>query len=104
MDPSSLVWIGSIVAVLIFLDLLFVELRRIFREGKRLVVRVFAYADLPIFDLLAASERDFERIVIAIDALAPLLARTNAALESLRSVYRPKGSSPGGVPKGVSPG
>jgi hypothetical protein len=104
MDPTGLVWIGSIVAVLIFLDLLFVELRRIFREGKRLVVRLTAYADLPIFDLLAASERDIERIVNAIDALASLSARTAAALESLRRCYRPKGSSPGGVPKGISPG
>jgi hypothetical protein len=104
MDPSGLVWIGSIVAVLIFLDLLFVELRRIFREGKRLAVRLAAYAELPILDLIAASENDLERIARAIDALASLLARTNAALESLRSCYRPKGSSPGEVPKGVSPG
>jgi hypothetical protein len=98
MDPSGLVWIGSIVAVLIFLDLLFVELRRIFREGKRLAVRLAAYAELPILDLIAASENDLERIAGAIDALASLLARTNAALESLRGVYkvyRPKGSSPG---------
>ena len=98
MDPSNLAWIGSIVAVLIFLDLLFVELRRIFREGKRLAVRLAAYAELPILDLIAASENDLERIAGAIDALASLLARTNSALESLRGVYkvyRPKGSSPG---------
>jgi hypothetical protein len=103
-DPSGLVWIGSIVAVLIFLDLLFVELRRIFREAKRLVLRVAAYAELPIFDLIATSQRDIERIVIAIDALASLFARMSAALESLRTCYRPKGSSPGGAPKGMSPG
>jgi hypothetical protein len=104
MDPSGLVWIGTIVAVLIFLDLLFVELRRIFREGKRLALRLAAYPELPILDLIASSEHDIERIVRAIDALASLFARMNAALESLRSCYRPKGSSPGGVPKGVSPG
>ncbi len=104
MDPSGLVWIGSIVAVLIFLDLLFVELRRIFREGKRLLMRLVAYADLPIFDLLATTEHDVARIVNAIDELASLSARTTAALESLRRCYRPKGSSPGGVPKGMSPG
>jgi len=95
MDPSGLLWIGSIVAVLIFLDLLFVELRRMYREGKRLVVRLAAYAELPVFDLIAASERDIDRIVRATDALAMLLARTNAALESLRRCYKPKGSSPG---------
>ncbi len=104
MDPSALVRIGSIVAVLIFLDLLFVELRRIFREGKRIVVRLVGYADLPIFDLLATSSHDIDRIVNAIDALASLANRAQIALESLRRVYRPKGSSPGGVPKGMSPG
>jgi predicted type IV restriction endonuclease len=95
MDPSGLVWIGSIVAVLIFLDLLFVELRRIFREGKRLVGRLLAYADLPIFTLIAASENDVDRIVRAVDALASLAGRMQAALESLRRCYKPKGSSPG---------
>jgi hypothetical protein len=95
MDPSGLVWIGLIVAVLIFLDLLFVELRRIFREGKRLATRLAAYADLPIFNLIAASEGDIERIVRAIDALASLSARTQTALESMRRCYKPKGSSPG---------
>jgi len=95
MDPSGLVWIGSIVAVLIFLDLLFVELRRIFREGKRLVARLVTYADLPIFNLIAACEGDIERIVRAIDALVSLADRTKTALESLRRCYKPKGSSPG---------
>jgi hypothetical protein len=95
MDPSNLVWIGSIVALLIFLDLLFVELRRIFREGKRLVTRLAAYADLPIFNLIAASEGDVDRIVRAIDALTSLAGRTQIALESLRRSYKPKGSSPG---------
>jgi hypothetical protein len=95
MDPSNLAWIGSIVAVLIFLDLLFVELRRIFREGKRLLTRVAAYADLPIFTLIAASEVDIDRIVRAVDALASLAGRTQIALESLRRCYKPKGSSPG---------
>ncbi len=52
-----MLWIGTIVAVLVFLDLLFVELRRVFREGKRIVRRLGGYTELPIFSLLAASAR-----------------------------------------------
>lgn len=94
MEGSGLVWIGIVVAVLIFVDLLFVELRRIYREGKRLVSRIEAYADLPIFAQLEASERDAERIAAALESLEPLVARGQAALASVRG-YSPKGSSPG---------
>ena len=89
-----MLWIGTIVAVLIFLDLLFVEVRRIFRELKRLLTRVSAYGELPIFAQLAKSERDVERIVTALDALDALARRFQAAIDSVRR-YSPKGSSPG---------
>ena len=94
MDSNGMVRIGEIVAVLVFLDLLFVELRRAFREGKRIVRRLEGYGELPIFSLLAASERDVDRIVHAIDAVAPLIDRAQDALGVLRA-YIPKGSSPG---------
>jgi hypothetical protein len=93
MDRPDLIWIGAIVAALVFLDLLLVELRRILREGKRIATRLSAYADLPIFQQLAQSERDVERIVNALDALPPLAARAQAALAVL-PFYKPKGSSP----------
>jgi len=94
MDSPDLWWIGGVVAVLVFLDLLFVELRRILREGKRIVSRLEGYADLPLFGLLEASERDAERIAAAIDAAAALAERGRAALAVL-PFYKPKGSSPG---------
>lgn len=94
MDRPDLMWIGAIVAALVFLDLLFVELRRILREGKRIASRLGAYADLPVFAALAASDRDIERILRALDALPLLFARAQAALAALR-FYLPKGSSPG---------
>ena len=87
-------WIGAVVAVLVFLDLLFVELRRVLREGTRIARRLAGYADLPIFSLLAASGDDAERIGRAIEALTPLLERAQSALAVLRR-YIPKGSSPG---------
>ena len=94
MDRSGLLWIGLTVAGLIFLDLLFVEVRRIVREGKRIASRLAAYAELPLFTQLAASERDLDRIARAIDALALLLERAQAAFAVMRR-YIPKGSSPG---------
>lgn len=93
MDRPDLIWIGAIVAALVFLDLLVVELRRMLREGKRIVSRLAAYADLPLFAQLAASDRDVERIVRALDALPPLFARAQAALAVLH-LYKPKDSSP----------
>jgi hypothetical protein len=93
-EGSGLLWIGIIVAVLIFLDLLFVELRRIWREGMRIVARIEGYAELPIFAQLEASERDAERIASALEALEPLVARGQAALATAAR-YIPKGSSPG---------
>lgn len=103
MPGSNVVWIGAIVAALVFLDLLFVELRRIVREAKRLSTRLAAYAELPIFSLVASGERDVERIAAAADAIEPLIERANAALATLRR-YLPKGSSPpsGGGPKPAS--
>jgi hypothetical protein len=94
MDRSIVVWIGTIVVVLVFLDLLFVELRRIFREGKRLAKRLAAYRELPIISRLATGERDVERILAAIDALGMLMERAQRAIAVLRR-YIPKGSSPG---------
>lgn len=95
MENPDLLWIGVAVAALVFLDVLFVEVRRIFREGKRIVTRLEAYADLPLFSLLAASEHDIERIGRAVEALPALIDRARAALAVLRVYRRPKGSSPG---------
>jgi hypothetical protein len=92
-DRSVLIWIGAIAAALIFLDLLFNELRKIFRQGKRIASRLAAYAELPIFASIDKSDRDIERIVNALDALPPLFERAQAALAVLRC-YKPKGSSP----------
>ena len=93
MDPSTLFWIGAAVAALVFLDLLFVEVRRAVREGRRVMQRLEGYAELPIVSMLATSEGDVERIVRAVDAIAPLLERGARAVALLRS-YLPNGTSP----------
>jgi hypothetical protein len=92
-DPAVLLWIGLAVVVLVFLDLLFVEVRRAAREAQRLMRRLEAYADSPLVGLLAASERDVERINAAIEAVAPLQERGRRAVAVLRA-YLPKGISP----------
>jgi len=94
MDRSGLIWIGTIVAVLIFLDLLIVELRRAYREAKRLMTRIEGYTRLPIFAQLATGERDVDRIIRAVDAVPALVERAQRAIGVLRG-YLPKGSSPG---------
>jgi hypothetical protein len=94
MDRSGMLWIGTIVIVLVFLDLLFVELRRALREAKRIVRRLEGYGELPILGQLATGGRDVERIALAVDAVQPLIERAQRALGVLRG-YLPKGSSPG---------
>ena len=94
MDASGVGWVGLIVAVLIFLDLLFVELRRIYREAMRLTRRLMGYTELPIFSMLVTAGDDAERIARAVDALGDLIARAQAA-GGVLSRYIPKGSSPG---------
>jgi hypothetical protein len=91
---SGALWIGVIVAAFVFLDLLFVELRRVFRELNRLVTRIEAYGELPIFSLLAAGEADMDRIARAVEAVPPLIERARSAIAVVRR-YLPKGSSPG---------
>lgn len=84
MDHETIAWIGAAIAVLVYLDLLSVEIRRVVREGKRVAARLGAYADLPIFSLLAAAERDVERIDAALPKIAAGLLKVKAALTALR--------------------
>ena len=94
MDRSGLMWIGVAVAALVFLDVLFVELRRCAREAKRIGARLQGYAELPIFSLIAVAEHDVDRIAQASEDIPRLLERAAVAIATLRS-YLPKGMSPG---------
>ncbi len=94
MDRSALVWVGAAVVLLIFLDVLFIETRRIVREGMRIFKRVQGYGDLPIFSMLATAGDDMDRLARASEELPALIGRGQLAVETLRS-YLPKGTSPG---------
>ncbi len=102
MDRGAIGWIAVAILVLVFLDLLFVELRRAVREGLRIVKRVSAYADLPLFSLLYGAGEDAERLARALDAVPPLLARAEAALEVIRHPFAPR-PAPGPMPVRYSP-
>jgi hypothetical protein len=94
MDRSGIMWIGVAVVVLVFLDLLFVELRRGVREAKRIVLRLQGYTELPLFSLMENAGNDVERIASASDEIASLIERGTLAVTTIRS-YLPKGVSPG---------
>ena len=84
MDSGTAGWIAIAIAVLVYIDLLVVELRRAIREGKRIANRLAAYGQLPIFSLIAASEHDAERLSSAFEQVPVLLERAQIALETIR--------------------
>ncbi len=73
-----------------YLDLLFVEVRRIVREASRIVGRLLGYADLPVVQQASRAGDDVERLLAAIERVPPLLTRAQAAVARIRQVrYRP---------------
>jgi hypothetical protein len=93
-DRSLIGWIALAVAVFVYLDLLFVELRRTYREGKRIVTRLIAYGDLPVVRRAAQTGDDVERLTRALEAVPPLLERGRSALAAIRSPGRPASYEP----------
>jgi hypothetical protein len=93
-DHSLIGWIALGVAVFVYLDLLFVELRRTYREGKRIVTRLIAYGDLPVVRRAAQAGDDVERLTNALEGVSPLLERGRAALTRIRFPNRPAGYDP----------
>ena len=97
-------WVGAVIVVVVFLDALFVEIRRAVREGKRLMRRLQGYAELPLFALLATAAADAERLERAFDDLPALLDRARQAWTVVltfgrvrpvpATAYSPKGSFP----------
>lgn len=87
MDGSTIVWVGSAVVALVFFDVLFVEVRRALRETKRILRRVSSYGELPIFSLIASTERDVTRLTTTLEAIPELLLRAEAAIAAIRAPF-----------------
>jgi hypothetical protein len=84
MNQSAIGWIALAIAVFVYLDLLVVELRRVAREGGRIISRVIAYGDLPVVAQAAKAGDDLERLALAVERVAPLLERGRAAIDAIR--------------------
>jgi hypothetical protein len=82
-DQTTVFWIAGAVAAFVFVDVLIVELRRCLREGRRIADRLVAYADLPIFSVVAGVPHEAERLVRAFESIAPLIVRGKTALVAL---------------------
>jgi len=94
MNPPTIGWIALAVAAFVYLDLLFVELRRMGREGKRIVTRLIAYADLPVIAQATRAGEDAERLGRALEEVSPLLERGSRAIATIRRGGRPPAYEP----------
>jgi hypothetical protein len=83
-DPSTVLGIAAAVATFVFVDVLFVEVRRCVRELQRIVRRLRGYAELPIVSLAAAATYDVARLNAGAARMTELLSRGEAALKALR--------------------
>jgi len=86
MDQSTVLGIAAIVATFVFLDVLFVEVRRCVREVQRIVRRLAAYGELPIFSLAASAGGDVDRMVAALARIPTIVRRGEAALTALNVI------------------
>jgi hypothetical protein len=84
MNQSAIGWIALAIAVFVYLDLLVVELRRVAREGGRIISRVIAYGELPVVAQAAKAGDDLERLALAVERVSPLLERGRAAIDAIR--------------------
>jgi hypothetical protein len=87
--PSWAGWVALFVAVAVYLDLLFVELRRVYREAMRIVTRVIGYGNLPVIRQAARAGDDVERLTLALETVPVLIERGRAALTVIRALGRP---------------
>jgi hypothetical protein len=83
-SPHALLWWAIAVLLVVVLVLAGAQAARALREWKRVQARVDGYADLPVVKALAVAERDLRRIEGALAQIAPLVARTQAALVVIR--------------------
>jgi hypothetical protein len=87
-DQDAIGWVALAIAAFVYFDLLFVELRRIAREGLRIVKRVTAYGELPVIAQAGRAGDDVARLTLALERLTPLLDRAQTALAAIRNPGR----------------
>jgi hypothetical protein len=83
-SANAIVWWAALVAVVVVLALAGMQVARALRELKRIKTRVAGYAELPVFTALTRAEGDAQRLAGAIENVAPLIERAQAALAVIR--------------------
>ena len=84
MSVNAIIWWASLVAVVVVLALAAAQLARALRELNRLKARVAGYSELPVVKALERAEGDAQRLEVALEHVAPLIARAQAALAIIR--------------------
>jgi len=84
MSAHAIVWWASLVALIVVLGLAGAQALRALRELKRAQARVAGFGELPVFAALARAETNAQRLQGAVEAIAPLVARAEAAVAVIR--------------------
>jgi hypothetical protein len=77
------VW-ATVVALVVLLAVVVAQLLRALREMKRVLSRVAALAEHPVFAALEKGEADLRRLEAAVAQIEPLLARALVAIAIIR--------------------
>jgi hypothetical protein len=84
LSPRAIVWLLVAVAFVVLLVLAALQAKRAAADLKRVKARVDALGELPVLAALAGAETDARRLEIAAAQVAPLVARSQAALAVIR--------------------
>ena len=84
MSANAIVAWAFVVAVVVVLAMAAAQAMRALRELKRATARVEGYPELPLFASLERAESDAQRLGIAVEAIAPLIGRAEAAMAIIR--------------------
>jgi hypothetical protein len=83
---AAVFWFFVVAWLVVLGLLLFVQIPRAFREGRRIVTRVMRLInDLPLTKELAKAEADGRRLSAALERIPPLQRRAEAAIVTIRT-------------------
>jgi hypothetical protein len=84
MSPHAIIWWTFATAVAVTIVLAAVQVVRALGELKRLGARVEEFAELPVVGALARAEQDARRLEAASTQIAPLIARAQLAVATIK--------------------
>jgi hypothetical protein len=93
-SANAIVWWASLAALVLVLALAAMQVVRALRELNRVKTRVADYAELPVLKSVARAEGDVERMLGALEQVAPLVERAQAAIDVIQRGPVPPGLVP----------